>query len=54
MPRDVTLPNLVQLRLPDDIAKAIDDWRRKHPDLPTRSEAIRQLIVRGLREEPEQ
>lgn len=28
--------------------KAVDDWRRQHPDLPSRSEAIRRLIELGL------
>ena len=29
--------------------EAIDEWRRKHPELPSRSEAIRQLIAAGLK-----
>ena len=29
--------------------EAIDEWRRKHPDLPSRSEAIRQLVAAGLK-----
>jgi hypothetical protein len=28
---------------------AIDAWRRRHPDLPSRSEAIRQLCQLGLK-----
>jgi metal-responsive CopG/Arc/MetJ family transcriptional regulator len=28
---------------------AIDAWRRKQPDLPSRSEAIRRLIELGLK-----
>jgi hypothetical protein len=28
--------------------KKIDDWRRKEPDLPNLSEAIRRLVERGL------
>jgi hypothetical protein len=28
---------------------AIDEWRRKHPNLPSRSEAIRRLIELGLK-----
>jgi hypothetical protein len=28
---------------------AIDAWRRRHPDLPSRSEAIRQLVRLGLK-----
>lgn len=26
----------------------IDDWRRQQPDLPSRAEAIRRLVERGL------
>lgn len=48
MKRPVTLPQLIQLRLSDDLAKRIDDWRRKQDDLPTRSEAIRRLVDRAL------
>jgi hypothetical protein len=47
--RETTLPNLVQLRLSDAAAKAIDDWRRIQPDIPTRSEAIRRLVEKGLK-----
>jgi metal-responsive CopG/Arc/MetJ family transcriptional regulator len=32
-----------------DEVDAIDEWRRKHPDLPSRSEAIRQLLALGLK-----
>jgi hypothetical protein len=32
----------------EDVAM-IDEWRRKHPDLPSRSEAIRQLVQLGLK-----
>jgi hypothetical protein len=32
-----------------DEVEAIDEWRRKHPDLPSRSEAIRQLVAAGLK-----
>jgi hypothetical protein len=28
--------------------RAIDEWRRKQPDLPSRSEAIRRLIDQAL------
>jgi len=28
--------------------KKIDDWRRREPDLPNLSEAIRRLVVLGL------
>jgi hypothetical protein len=37
------------IRLPPDLKTAIDAWRRKQDDLPTRSEAIRRLIELGLK-----
>lgn len=48
MAREVTLPNLVQVRLSDALVKRIDDWRRHAPDIPSRSEAIRRLVEKGL------
>jgi hypothetical protein len=30
--------------------QSIDEWRRKQPDLPSRSEAIRRVINLALRE----
>jgi len=27
---------------------AVDNWRREQPDLPSRAEAIRRLVERGL------
>jgi metal-responsive CopG/Arc/MetJ family transcriptional regulator len=35
----------VNVRLPAEMLRAIDDWRRKEPDLPTRPEAIRRLLA---------
>lgn len=32
---------------PEEI-KRIDEWRRKQPELPSRSEAIRRLVKIGL------
>ena len=29
---------------------AIDEWRRQQPDLPSRAEAMRRLIERGLKQ----
>lgn len=31
----------------DEVAK-IDDWRAKQPGLPSRAEAIRRLVEKGL------
>lgn len=48
MARQTNLPHLVQLRLPDELATGIDEWRRVQPDIPTRSEAVRRLIASAL------
>ncbi len=37
-----------QMRASQDWLDQIDDWRRKQPDLPSRAEAIRRLVERGL------
>jgi hypothetical protein len=42
-PKSDTAP--VNLRLPSEMLRAIDNWRRNEPDLPTRPEAIRRLLA---------
>jgi len=37
-----------ELRLDEEMIRSIDAWRGRQPELPSRSEAIRQLIARGL------
>jgi hypothetical protein len=37
-----------EMRAPTALLRAVDDWRRRQPDLPSRSEAIRRLIEAGL------
>lgn len=37
------------VRIQPDMAKALDDWRRKQDDLPGRPEAIRRLVELGLK-----
>ena len=39
----------VMVRVQPDMAKALDDWRRKQDDLPGRPEAIRRLVELGLK-----
>jgi hypothetical protein len=34
--------------VPTKWVKKVDDWRRKEPDLPNLSEAIRRLVEMGL------
>jgi hypothetical protein len=36
-------------RWPPDIVHMVDEWRRQHPDLPGRPEAIRRLVELGLK-----
>lgn len=43
---------LVGVRIQPDMAKALDDWRRRQDDLPGRPEAIRRLVELGLRSKP--
>ena len=38
----------IGLRLRGEAIAVIDAWRRRQPDLPTRQEAIRQLVELGL------
>jgi hypothetical protein len=37
------------MRWPEPLMHAIDDWRREETDLPSRAEAIRRLVERGLK-----
>jgi hypothetical protein len=37
------------VRVQPDMAKLLDDWRRKQDDLPGRPEAIRRLVEVGLK-----
>ena len=39
----------VTVRVQADMAKQLDDWRRKQDDLPGRPEAIRRLVEIGLK-----
>jgi hypothetical protein len=39
----------VMVRVQPDMAKQLDDWRRKQDDLPGRPEAIRRLVGLGLK-----
>jgi hypothetical protein len=41
--------DLVGVRVQPDMAKQLDDWRRKQDDLPGRPEAIRRLVELGLK-----
>jgi hypothetical protein len=53
---DAMADELKDLRIPVMMAAtevaAIDAWRRKQDDLPSRSEAIRRLVELGLKVKP--
>ena len=37
------------MRTSEEFLRAVDDWRRQQPDLPSRAEAIRRLVGVGLK-----
>jgi hypothetical protein len=37
-----------QMRADDDFLEMVDEWRRTEPDLPSRAEAIRRLVMIGV------
>jgi hypothetical protein len=37
------------MRASEEFLRAIDDWRRKQVDLPSRAEAIRRLVESALK-----
>lgn len=36
------------MRVSEDFLRLLDDWRRKQADLPSRAEAVRRLVERGI------
>jgi hypothetical protein len=48
-PRPAVAGDPVMVRVQPDMAKQLDDWRRKQDDLPGRPEAIRRLVEIGLK-----
>lgn len=39
---------LINFRISPDLLLAIEEWRRRQPVIPGKSEAMRELIKRGL------
>lgn len=37
-----------EMTLPEELDQKVLEWRRNQPDLPTRNEALRRLILMGL------
>ena len=48
MRRSKTLGEFIGVRCQPELIEAIDDWRRKQLDLPSRPEAIRSLVTAML------
>lgn len=40
-----------QMRVSPEFLRRVDDWRRKQTDIPSRSEAVRQLVEKALEQE---
>jgi hypothetical protein len=41
----------VNMKMSSEFVTLIDDWRRVQPKLPSRNEAVRTLILKGLETE---
>lgn len=41
-------PIRLHMIITESWVRKVDEWRRKQPDLPNRSEAIRQLVLAGM------
>jgi hypothetical protein len=39
----------LEMRSSPSLLKAVDEWRRRQEDIPTRSEAFRRLVEIGLK-----
>ena len=44
----------LELRVDGEFIEKLDDWRRKQPDIPSRSSAIRQLVAVALQHKGKQ
>ena len=45
-------PTALEMRLGRSFLETVDEWRRKQKGLPSRAEAIRRLVERGLANQP--
>jgi len=48
-PRPVVNTERAQMRFSKEFLQAVDDWRRKQADIPSRTEAIRRLVDQALK-----
>jgi hypothetical protein len=37
-----------QIRASEEFMRRIDEWRRQQPDIPSRAEAVRQLVEKAI------
>jgi hypothetical protein len=53
-PTDDPKTHMLRMRVSETFLKPLDTWRKKQPDKPSRSEAIRRLVFQalGLTEKP--
>ena len=47
-PPGETYPQHLHMRVDDDFFRDLDEWRRKQPGLPNRTDAVRQLVKLGM------
>jgi hypothetical protein len=52
VPKPLKYPTKVLIGFDDQQLAAIDEWRRKQSDLPTRSEAIRRIVEKAIGSTP--
>ena len=48
---DQEMTERFEMRASKDWIVAVDEWRRQQQDLPSRAEAIRRLVERGLEQQ---
>ena len=51
MSNDEPLDVRFEMRATKSWVEALDNWRRQQPDIPSRAEAIRRLVEKGLERE---
>jgi hypothetical protein len=50
---DKVITAAVRIDLEGDILTSLEDWRRAQPKIPSRTEALRHMVERGLQAEQE-
>jgi len=46
--RTIKMTELVGVRFTNEAIREIEEWRRRQPVIPSRTDAIRELVRRGL------